>query len=72
MSEAESKLSGFLGRETFSYQHFRGSGCALYHAATRTSVYWLVDARFIGPFTPYRNWHVDIDCRDIARPSGAI
>jgi hypothetical protein len=37
-------MSGFLGRETFSQQHSRGSGGVLDHAATGTSVYWLVDA----------------------------
>ena len=48
MAEAELKLSGFLGRETFSQQHSRGSGGVLDHAATRAPVYWRVAARLSG------------------------
>ena len=54
MAEAELKLSGFLGRETFSQQHSRGSGGVLDHAATRAPVYWRVAARFTGSFARHR------------------
>ena len=72
MSEAELKLSGFLGRETFSQQHSRGSGRVLDHADTRTSVYRLVAARFNGSFARHQNRYGDIDRRDIAILIGAI
>ena len=62
MAEAELKLSGFLGRETFSQQHSRGSGGVLDHAATRAPVYWRVDARFTGSFARHLNQYGDIDC----------
>ena len=72
MAEAELKLSGFLGRETFSQQHSRGSGGVLDHAATRAPVYWRVAARFTGSFARHRIRYGDIDRCNIARSDGAL